>query len=425
MRKYFVLVVPAALALALVLGQMRTRANAPIAVGVLHSLTGTMAVSEKPVVDGTLLAIEEINARGGINGRLLRAVVADGASDDATFARQAERLIDQDHVSVIFGCWTSASRKTVKPILEKYNSLLFYPVQYEGMETSPNIVYTGAAPNQQILPAVKWFFHNVGSRFFLIGSDYIFPHCANETIKDYLRFAGGRVVGEMYLPFPSHALKSAVSAIVKARPDVILSTINGDTNIDFFEALHAAGVSPQKMPVVSFSMGEEELRWVNPLDVAGNYAAWSYFQSLQDPDNQRFVQRFKARYGSKCVTDDPIEAGYFGVYMWAGAVAAARSEGVNEVREALRYRSYAAPEGTVYVDAENQHTWKRIRIGRIRADGQFEVMWASEELIHPVPFPVTRTEAQWNELLNSLYVKWGGHWANAENRARAEGRLAR
>lgn len=385
----------------------------PVKVGILHSLTGTMAISERSVVDAELMAVEEVNAAGGVLGRPLLPVLVDGRSDWPTFARGAERLLGTDRVAVIFGCWTSASRRTTVPVLERMNGLMVYPVQYEGVEQSPNVVYTGAAPNQQVIPAVKWFLENRGKRFFLVGSDYVFPRTANAIIRDELSYLGGQVVGEEYVPLGGKDFGAAVRGIVATRPDVILNTINGDSNLAFFRGLRAAGVRPADIPTVSFSLAEDEFRAIDDLDLmAGDYAAWNYFQSDGGPDNRAWVRRFKRRYGAHRVTDDPMEAGYFGVHLWAGAVRAAGSTDVDSVRAAIRWQSYPAPEGTVYVDTENQHTWKRARIGQIRRDGQFDVVWESETLIHPEPFPDYRTEHEWRAFVQSLYEGWGHAWAS-------------
>jgi urea transport system substrate-binding protein len=257
-----------------------------IKVGILHSLTGTMAGSEKEVVDATKMAIDEINSAGGLLGKKIEPVVADGRSDWPTFAREAERLITQEKVAVVFGCWTSASRKTVKPVFEKHNHLLFYPVQYEGLEQSKNIIYTGAAPNQQIIPAVKWAFDNVGKRMFLVGSDYVFPRTANEIIKEQVKSLKGEIAGEEYVLLGSNQVDAIVKKIVDTKPDVILNTINGDTNVAFFKALRAAGITPQKIPTMSFSLAEAELTAMGSKELAGDYASWNYFQAIDSKQNQ-------------------------------------------------------------------------------------------------------------------------------------------
>ena len=384
----------------------------PIKVGILHSLSGTMAISETSVVDATRMAIEEINEAGGVLGRQIEPIVVDGASDWPTFAAEAERLITKEQVSVIFGCWTSASRKTVKPVLEKHNHMLFYPVQYEGIEQSPNIVYTGAAPNQQIIPAVKWVFDHLGKRVFLVGSDYVFPRTANAIMKDQMAALGGEILGEEYILLGSSDVKGAVQKIVETKPNAILNTINGDSNVAFFRELRAAGVTPDKIPTMSFSIAEDELRTLGVKEMVGNYAAWNYFQSIDTKANQDFVKRFKKKYGAHRVVDDPMEAGYFGVYLWKQAVEEAGSDSVGAVRKAIANQSFAAPEGVVFVDPDNNHTWKTVRIGKIRDDGEFQIVWSSEKPVRPVPYPAHRSRSEWHGFLEELYNGWGKKWAN-------------
>lgn len=383
-----------------------------IKVGILHSLTGTMAISENPVKDATMLALNEINDQGGLLGRKIEIVIRDGRSDASVFAREAEALILEDKVDVVFGCWTSASRRTVKPIFEKHNHLLFYPVQYEGLELSPNIVYTGAAPNQQIIPGVKWALDNIGNNFFLVGSDYVFPRTANAIIKDIVSAAEGKVLGEEYILLGSSDVDHIVKRIVEAKPDVILNTINGDSNLAFFKALRAAGVTPENIPTISFSIAEQELQSMGASAFEGDFAVWNYFQSIESYANADFVYRFKKAYGSNRVTDDPIEAGYFGVYLWSKAVLEAGTADPREVRKALGRQSYDAPEGMVFIDGENQHTWKIVRIGKIQVNGQFEIVWSSEKPIRPIPYPFYRSREEWDQFLMSLYKKWNEQWAN-------------
>ena len=386
-----------------------------IKVGILHSLTGTMAISEKSVVDATLLGIEEVNASGGLLGKRIEALVVDAESDLDKFASEAERLITQEQVQVIFGCWTSASRKMVKPIVERHNHLLFYPVQYEGLEQSANIIYTGAAPNQQIIPAVKWAFDHLGKRFYLVGSDYVFPRTANAIIKDQVKALRGQILGERYVPLGSLSVETIVSDIVDLQPDVILNSINGDTNTVFFEKLRSAGITPDRIPTLSFSLAEDELRSLKATSMAGDFAAWNYFQSIDTENNQAFIQNFQSKFGTDRVTDDPMEAAYFGVYLWAQAVRDAGTTDVQVVRRALLDQSFAAPEGIVYIDPETQHTWKTVRVGRIRPNGQFEIVWASDHPIRPVPFPSYRSPLEWEHFLNSLYSMWGDRWAAPGN----------
>ena len=383
----------------------------PIRVGVLHSLSGTMAISETPVADATKLAIEELNQRGGLLGRPLQAVVADGRSDWPSFAMEAQRLIAREGVSVVFGCWTSASRRTVRPIFEEHGHLLFYPVQYEGMEQSPNIVYTGAAPNQQIVPAVKWCHDHLGKRFFLVASDNVFPRAANEVIRDQVAALGAQIVGEAYLPLGSSDVQGAVDRIVASQPDAILNTINGDSNVAFFRALRAAGVTPEQVPTMSFSIGEPELQAMHLPEMVGDLAAWNYFQSLDSAENRDFVGSFKGRFGADRVVGDPMEAAHFGVHLWAQTVEEVGTDDPRLVLLALGGQSLVAPEGMVHIDPQNHHTWKTVRIGRILADGQFDVVWDSDRPVRPVPYPPTRPRAAWDDLLDALHRGWGNRWA--------------
>ena len=385
----------------------------PIKVGVIHSLTGTMAISEKSVADATLLALEEINKSGGILGRKVQAIVVDTHSTVPEFAIEAERLITEEQVSVLFGCWTSASRKVVKDVVERFNHLLLYPVQYEGLEQSPNIIYTGAAPNQQIIPAVKWAFDHLGESFFLVGSDYVFPRTANAIIRDQVTALGGQIVGERYLPLGSRQLDNIVTEILEAHPKVILNTINGDSNTAFFRVLRLAGVTPDRVPTLSFSLAEDELTSLDARSMEGNYAAWNYFQAIESKRNHDFVAHFQRKYGSDRVTDDPMEAAYFGVHLWAQAVRDAKTDELEVVRQAILDQSFSAPEGIVYVDPETRHTWKTVRVGKIRSDGQFDIVWTSDHPIRPVPFPTYRTRAEWEEFLLGLYRMWGNQWAAA------------
>jgi urea transport system substrate-binding protein len=387
----------------------------PIKVGILHSRTGTMAMSEKPVIDATLFAIEELNAKGGVVGRRVEPIVEDGASDWPTFAQKAEKLITQDEVCTVFGCWTSASRKTVRPVFEKHNHLLFYPVQNEGLEQSPNIVYTGAAPNQQIIPAVKWCCSFLKKRrLFLVGSDYVFPRAAHAIIRDQVDALGAEVVGEEFLPLGSVDTGSLINKIQATKPDLIVNTINGDSNVAFFRALRKTGITSDKLPTMSFSISEEELNSLNGKEVQGNYAAWNYFQSIDSPENRDFVERFRARYGPDRVISDPMESAYAAVHLWAMAVESAGSDDVNAIRDAIQDQSFDAPEGQVTIDPQTHRVSKFVRIGQITQDGHFQVVYCSEAPIPPIPYPATRSKSDWDAFLSDLHILWGGQWANPE-----------
>lgn len=382
----------------------------PIFVGLLHSQTGAMAVSERSMIDAELLAIDEINRRGGLLGRPVKAVIADGESNWPTFALRAEELIREQHVDVIFGCWTSASRKNVLPVVEAHDHLLVYPMAYEGLEQSPNIIYTGAAPNQQITPAVQWCHDTLRARrFFLAGSDYIWPHCVNAIITDQLKGLDAELVGEAYLDFGSTDVDELVARIVATKPDVILSTVVGDSALPFARAVRAAGMTPETTPIVTFAVGEHELRQ-QAADMAGNYAAWNYFQSIDRPENLAFVRAFKARYGVERTTSDVMVAAYNSVMLWAQAVREAETPDVRPVRNAMRHQSMNAPEGIIAVDPETQHTWRPVFIGQVRSDGQFDIRWQSRTAVRPVPFPISRSRPEWEAFVNDLQRSWGGQW---------------
>jgi len=368
-------------------GESKTAESTEIKVGILHSLSGTMSISEIAVKDAELLAIDEINAAGGILGKTLVPVLEDGKSDWPTFAEKARKLIDQDKVAVVFGGWTSASRKAMLPVFEEKDHLLFYPVQYEGVEASKNIVYTGAAPNQQIMPSVTWLLGEGKKTFFLLGSDYVFPRTANMIIKSQLEQEGGITVAEEYTPLGHTEYSTVIAKIKELKPDVILNTLNGDSNVAFFKQLKAEGLGPDTTPVMSYSIAEEEIAGIGVDNLVGHYAAWNYFMSMKTPENDTFIAAYKAKYGANRNTDDPIEAGYFGVYLWAEAVKKAGTFELEAVREALKGITYQAPEGLVTIDGQNNHTYKIVQIGRVNSEGQFDIVWKTDAPVKPEPFP--------------------------------------
>ena len=378
------------------------RAKPGIKIGVLHSLSGTMAASETPLVDALRLAVEEANQSGGVNGQPIEMIVADCRSDAAYCAQQAEKLITTDGVRSLFGCWTSACRKAVKTVVEKHHHLLFYPLQYEGLEQSHDIIYTGAAPNQQIIPMALWALRNQGKRFYLIGSDNIFPRTANLMAKDVLLAQGGQLLGERYLQLGSSDMTAAVKEIAALQPDFVLNTLNTGNNLHFFRALQEAGISSAKVPVFSTRISEVTLAAIGAELTAGHYAAWNYFQSLDSAENKSFVARFKQRFGRNRVLDDPMEASYIGVKLWIEAVRSQSSTDMALIKTTLAQQTLIAPEGIVAVDYETRHLWKKVYIGKARADGQFEIVWHSAQPIHPAPFPFYRSRAEWLEVQQAL-----------------------
>ena len=357
-----------------------------IKVGILHSLSGTMAISEVSVKDAEMMAIEEINAAGGVLGKKIEAVIEDGASDWPKFAEKAKKLLQNDKVATVFGCWTSASRKAVLPVFEENNGLLWYPVQYEGMESSPNIFYSGAAPNQQIVPAVDWLLENKGKKFFLLGSDYVFPRTANKIIKAQLAAKGGELIAEEYTPLGHTDYSTIVNKIKAAKPDVVFNTLNGDSNVAFFKQLKDAGITAKDLTTCSVSVAEEEVRGIGAENMAGHLVSWNYYQTTDTPENKTFVEKYKAKYGADRVTDDPIEAAYINVYLWAEAVKKAGSVEVDKVKEAAKGLEFKAPEGTVKIEGENQHIWKPVRIGEVQPDGLIKEIWSTPETVKPDPY---------------------------------------
>ena len=358
-----------------------------IKVGVLHSLSGTMAISEVSVRDAELLAIEEINKAGGVLGKQLKPVVEDGNSDWPTFAEKAQKLISTDKVAATFGGWTSASRKAMLPVFERNKSLLYYPVQYEGLEASPYIFYTGATTNQQIIPGLEYLQDELKvKKLFLVGSDYVFPRTANKEIKAWAKANGMDIVGEEYSPLGNTDYATTVNKIKAAQPDAVFQTINGDSNVAFWKQFHDSGLNAKNMPVISVSTAEDEVRGVGIKNIVGQLVAWNYYQTTPGSKNAAFVKAYKAKYGKSRVTDDPIEAGYVGVHLWAMAVEKAGSTNPEKVKAASKGLTFDAPEGKVTIDGDNQHIYKTARIGVLQPDGLIKEVGGSGKPIKPDPY---------------------------------------
>lgn len=356
-----------------------------VKLGFINSLTGAMAISEKTVSNVLHMAADEINASGGILGKKIVPVQEDGATDWPTFAEKTDKLLTKDCVAAVFGGWTSSSRKAMKPVVEKNNGLLFYPVQYEGLESSKNIYYTGATTNQQILPAMDFLKAKGVKTLFLAGSDYVFPRTANAIIKLYAKDLGIKIVGEEYVPLDKDDWTTQVAKIVKAKPDFVFNTINGSSNVGFIKAYTDAGLTSAKTPIISVSIAEEEAPNMGA-PVTGQYAAWNYFQSVDTPANKKFIAAWKKYPGSSGVTSDPMEAAYDSLYLYKAMVEKAGSFDVDKINAASDGVSFAAPEGTVVVNGDNHHITKPGLIGRINAHNQFDVVWSSEGPIVPDPY---------------------------------------
>ncbi|MEK1941708.1 MAG: urea ABC transporter substrate-binding protein [Pseudomonas sp.] len=373
-----------------------------IKVGILHSLSGTMAISETSLKDMALMTIDEINAKGGVLGKKLEPVVVDPASNWPLFAEKARQLLTQDKVAVTFGCWTSVSRKSVLPVYEELNGLLFYPVQYEGEEMSPNVFYTGAAPNQQAIPAVEYLMSEDGGaakRFFLLGTDYVYPRTTNKILRSFLHSKGvaDKDIEEVYTPFGHSDYQTIVANIKKfaaGGKTAVISTVNGDSNVPFYKELGNQGIEATETPVVAFSVGEEELRGIDTKPLVGQLAAWNYFQSVDNPTNKKFVDSWKAYAKAKnlpnyqtAVTNDPMEATYVGINMWAQAVNKAGTTDVDKVREAMAGQEFVSPDGyTMVMDKTNHHLHKPVMIGEVQDNGQFNVVWQTEGPVRAQPW---------------------------------------
>ena len=360
---------------------------APIKVGVLHSLSGSMAISETTLKDAMLMLIEQQNAAGGLLGCDIEAVVVDPASDWPLFAEKARELLTVSEVDVIFGNWTSVSRKSVLPVIEELNGLLFYPVQYEGEESSRNVFYTGAAPNQQAIPATDYFLEELGvEKFALLGTDYVYPRTTNNILEAYLLDKGiaAEDIFVNYTPFGQSDWATIVADVVALGEDGkqvgVISTINGDANIGFYKELAAAGISADDIPVIAFSVGEEELSGLDTSNLVGHLAAWNYFQSAESEANDTFIAAWKAFAGEERVTNDPMEAHYIGFNMWVNAVTAAGTTDVDAVRDAMYGQEFPNLTGGTAVMLPNHHLSKPVLIGEITADGQFDIVSQTTEV---------------------------------------------
>ena len=355
-----------------------------VELGFLNSTSGGMAISEQTVRDSLILGAEEINAAGGIFGKQIEVIEEDGQSEPTIFAEKINKLLTEDEVAAVFGGWTSASRKAMLPVVEGAKGLLFYPVQYEGLEASENIYYTGATTNQQIIPAMDFLASEGVETLFLAGSDYVFPRTANKIIKQYAAVLGIEIVGEEYVPLDSDDWTTQVAKIAEAQPDFVFNTINGSSNVGFIKAYDEAGLSADNSPIISVSIAEEEAPAMG-VDLTGQYASWNYFQSVDSPENTTFIEAFQAKYGDR-PTSDPMEAAYTSLYLYKNMVEKAESFCVDAINEVADGVSFAAPEGLVTINGENNHIAKTSLIGQINADNQFDIVFSSEGPIQPDPF---------------------------------------
>ncbi|MFD2396999.1 urea ABC transporter substrate-binding protein [Prauserella oleivorans] len=357
-----------------------------VKIGFLNSLSGTMAISEKTVHDSLQLAAKQINAQGGVLGKQLEVVSEDGASEPTVFAEKANKLISSDCVAAVFGGWTSSSRKAMLPVFEGAGSLLFYPVQYEGLEASPNIFYTGATTNQQIVPALDYLKQQGTKSLFLVGSDYVFPRTANKIIKAYAKANGMQIKGEEYAPLGHTDFSTITNKVKAAGADAVFNTLNGDSNVAFFKEYRNAGLTAEQMPVVSVSIAEEEVSGIGLQNLVGQLTSWNYYQTVDTPANKEFVKAFKDAYGANRVTSDPMEAAYTSLFLWKAMVEKAKSFATDDVTKAADGVTFDAPEGTVTVNGENHHIAKTALIGKVGEDGLIHTVWSSGKPIEPDPY---------------------------------------
>ncbi|MDA3875610.1 MAG: transporter substrate-binding protein [Halothiobacillus sp.] len=363
--------------------------DSTVTVGILHSLTGTMAISEIGAVEGEKLAIEQINAQGGVLGRKIKFIQEDGASDWPTFADKAKKLLEENHVAAIFGCWTSASRKAVLPVLERDNGLLYYPTFYEGMEESKNVIYAGQEATQQVFAGLDWVAKTKHAKtYYLVGSDYIWPRTVMKLAREYItRVLHGKVVGEEYAALGSTQFGSTINKIRLKHPDVIYAAVVGGSNVAWFKQLRAAGITGKNQTLLTLSVTEDEAQAIGGENLKGFYSAMKYFQSLDTPRNKKFVAAFKKRWGADAPIGDVTQAAYEGPWLWKKAVEMAGSFDTDKVVKAEQSGkiSFDAPEGMVYLEP-NHHLKTRLRIGEWRADGQADIVYTSPYIM-PDPFP--------------------------------------
>lgn len=389
-RRTFIKTGGSMLALAAISGTpliARAASSEPVKLGLLHSLTGTIAIAEASLVDTEKLAIDEINAKGGILGRKIEPIVADGASNNARFAQKAKMLLEREKVAAIVGCYTSSSRKAVLPVLNRDKGLLYYPTYFEGEEDDSQVIYTSQGPTQSVTPSIEWLANEKGKKIYLVGSDYIYPRVCNKIAKATMKNLGCTLMGEDYIPLGNTEFSSIINKIKAAKPDAIYSTVVGGSNVAFYKQLKAAGIDGTSKPfLISTLVTEDQIDGIGRDNAKDFYSCMGYFQSIDNPVNKAFIKAFKDKYGQKRVIGDPMECAYNSVYFWKMGVEKAKSFKPDDVLAASPGLELSAPEGTVRID-KTRYVWKKIRIGKALPDGQFEIVWESKGLVKPVPYP--------------------------------------
>jgi len=382
----------------------------PIKIGILHSQTGTLGVNEQRLINAELLAIEEINNQGGINGRKIQAIIADGKSDETVFEQEAIRLITQEKVEVIIGCWASSARKRVKAVVEHYNNLLLYPVVYEGLEESANIVYFGGTPNQTTIPAITWAFQRFGKRFFLIGSDYVFSQVTHKIIELHLASLGGTVVGTTYIKPGGKVLPEQIKQIADLKPDIVINTINGDTNISFFKELLNAGIASTKIPSMSMQISQADFQRFELKAIIGTYVLFNYAEESSYSFNKEFIKKFRKKYGQDSKVGDAGQSAYSLIHVWAQAYAISKNSKPELIIPEMKKMVYQSPSGIIYM-SENQNCWQDAIINKLAYNGDLLELWKSKSTIRPEVYPPYLTKDEWNQFMNNLYKNWGNRWS--------------
>ena len=391
---------------------VRHQALPPIRLGLLHSQSGLLSLSEKSILDAEIMAIDEINTSGGVGGRQVIWSAPDCRSDVNAFVSEARRLLEQDKVAALFGCWTSESRKAVIPVLDEFNSILFFPGNFEGIERSPRVFYAGGSANQSVLPAVRWAYDTLGTRkFFVVGLEEVWSRTTCEIAKDGIKAAGAELVGESYTVSQTPAVDLIVDSIRQAKPDLVLNFLYGESNIEFYKSLRRAGMPPDKLPVIAFGFAEDESRRFQQADIVGQYAAMNYFQSVDRPKNREFIRKFRTKYGESRVVGDAMVAAYDSVMFWAQSAREVGTGNTPALISNLLRQSMDAPDGIITIDSESQAFWRPFHIGRLMSNGQFELVWSISKPIRPVLFVGTRTSEEWKTFLADLKKRWRGGWS--------------
>jgi len=388
-----------------------------IKIGLLYSKTGTMSAEESSIYKAVTFAVEQINQNGGVLNKQIEVIPYDGASDPKEFKKGATELITKYDIDTIFGCWTSSSRKEVKDVVENYNKVLFYPVQYEGVESSKNIIYLGSTPNQQINPTLSYIKQTYGPKVYLVGSDYIYPRIANDYIKALSKYIGLEIIGEQYKILGERNFKKIIDDIEDKKPDVIINTLNGSSNESFFKSLYENNISSSNTPVFSFSLDENSVRDIaKKIDIktlVGQYGSWNYFNSIKNSENEKLKNDLQKRWGKEFILTDASYSAYMGVKLWAKSVEHAKSYKSEDILQNIKRDGLTYIDGMLYINGQNNHAHRGMKIGKIDKNGQFNIVWESDGIIDPNPYPKFKSKQFWKDIQQKYYKQWDSSWENS------------